>query len=209
MNHCLETGGEHVAPPHFRLMMACERCRTSAHFMLISSPHHKHTCREGAEICTECAKDCERLDWMEDCVAACRACAESCSATAPSAAMKSQRIAEEGRGETLIVVLDDGEEAFSALQEFAWKEGVSATRSRRSTLSRARSSVGSKSYKEIAVDEQCEVLNAIGDVAIGDDGRASLHVHIVLGLSDGSTRGGHLLKGTVQPTLEVVLTETS
>jgi hypothetical protein len=83
MNHCLETGGEHVAPPHFRLMMACaEMCRTSAHFMLISSPHHKHTCRECAEICTECAKDCERLDGMQDCVAACRACAKSCSAMA-------------------------------------------------------------------------------------------------------------------------------
>jgi hypothetical protein len=35
----------------------------------------------------------------------------------------------------------------------------------------------------------------------------SLHVHIVLGLADGSTRGGHLLSGTVRPTLEVVLTE--
>jgi hypothetical protein len=23
MNHCLETGGEHAAPAHFRLMMAC------------------------------------------------------------------------------------------------------------------------------------------------------------------------------------------
>jgi predicted DNA-binding protein with PD1-like motif len=29
----------------------------------------------------------------------------------------------------------------------------------------------------------------------------------VLGLSDGTTRGGHLLAGTVRPTLEVVLTE--
>ena len=37
--------------------------------------------------------------------------------------------------------------------------------------------------------------------------KASLHIHIVLGLSDGSTRGGHLLAGTVRPTLEVVLTE--
>ena len=45
------------------------------------------------------------------------------------------------------------------------------------------------------------------DVAIGDDGKPSLHVHIVLGLSDGSTRGGHLLAGTVRPTLEVVLTK--
>jgi len=51
------------------------------------------------------------------------------------------------------------------------------------------------------------VLSAIGDVAVGDDGKASLHIHIVLGLSDGSTRGGHLLAGTVRPTLEVVLTE--
>jgi predicted DNA-binding protein with PD1-like motif len=33
--------------------------------------------------------------------------------------MKSQRTAEEGRGEMLVVVLDDGEEAFSALQAFA------------------------------------------------------------------------------------------
>jgi predicted DNA-binding protein with PD1-like motif len=51
-------------------------------------------------------------------------------------------------------------------------------------------------------------LSAIGDVAIGDDGQASLHVHVVLGLSDGTTRGGHLLAGTVRPTLEVVLIDT-
>jgi predicted DNA-binding protein with PD1-like motif len=47
----------------------------------------------------------------------------------------------------------------------------------------------------------------VGDFAVGDDGRASLHVHIVLGLADGSTRGGHLIKGTVRPTLEAVITE--
>jgi hypothetical protein len=34
------------------------------------------------------------------------------------------------------------------------------------------------------------------------------HRYIVLGLSDGSTRGGHLLNGIVRPTLEVVVTET-
>jgi uncharacterized protein len=67
---------------------------------------------------------------------------------------------------------------------------------------------GSKSYREIEVNDQCEVLSAIGDVAVSDDGKASLHVHIVLGLSDGSTRGGHLLSGLVRSTLEVVVTET-
>jgi predicted DNA-binding protein with PD1-like motif len=66
-----------------------------------------------------------------------------------------------------------------------------------------------KTYKKIEIDQQCEVLSAIGDVAVGDDGKASLHVHVVLGLSDGTTRGGHLMAGMVRPTLEVVLTDTS
>lgn len=51
-------------------------------------------------------------------------------------------------------------------------------------------------------------MSAIGDVALDDKGKPSLHMHVVLGLSDGSTRGGHLLEGFVQPTLEVTLVET-
>ena len=80
MNHCLEMGGKHTAPAHFRLLMACaEMCRTSAHFMLIGTEHHKHTCRECAEICAQCADDCERLGDMQECVEACRVCAKSCT----------------------------------------------------------------------------------------------------------------------------------
>jgi predicted DNA-binding protein with PD1-like motif len=106
-------------------------------------------------------------------------------------------------------VLDDGEEALCALQEFARSESVSATSlTAIGAFSWATVSwfdFRSKPYKEIAVDEQCEVLSAIGDIAVGDDGKESLHVHVVLGLSDGSTRGGHLLKGTVHPALEACL----
>jgi hypothetical protein len=57
------------------------------------------------------------------------------------------------------------------------------------------------------VDEQCELLSLIGDVAAGQDGPV-VHVHAALGLSDGTTRGGHLLEGRVFPTLEAVVTET-
>jgi uncharacterized protein len=42
------------------------------------------------------------------------------------------------------------------------------------------------------------VLSLLGDVAEGQDGPV-LHVHVVLGLSDGRTRGGHLLEGRVFP----------
>ena len=126
--------------------------------------------------------------------------------------MKNQDIDAGGPSRLRVVVLDSGEEAFSSLKKFARDAGITAASL---TANRAfnRATVGwfdfsKKTYKEIDVDDQCEVLSAIGDIAIGDDGQASLHVHIVLGLSDGSTRGGHLLRGTVHPTLEVVLTGT-
>jgi uncharacterized protein len=48
---------------------------------------------------------------------------------------------------------------------------------------------------------------AIGDVAHANDARHSLHAHTFVGLSDGSTRGSHLLDGIVRPTLEVTLVE--
>jgi uncharacterized protein len=62
------------------------------------------------------------------------------------------------------------------------------------------------------VGQQCEVLSLIGDIAIGPggDGEAEQsrpHLHAVLGLSDGTTRGGHLLEGHVWPTLEVMVRE--
>jgi len=41
-----------------------------------------------------------------------------------------------------------------------------------------------KDSRRIPVEEQCEVLSLIGDVAEDRDG-PSLHVHVVLGLSDG------------------------
>ena len=79
MGHCLQMGGKHTEPKHFTLMMACaEICRTSAHFMLLASEHHKHICRECAENCSQCAEYCDRLGDMHGCVEACRTCAQSC-----------------------------------------------------------------------------------------------------------------------------------
>lgn len=125
--------------------------------------------------------------------------------------MKSRLVTAKEEAQVHVVVLDSGEEAFATLGRFAGEAGISAA-SLTAIGAFERATVGwfdfaSKSYHKIEVNEQCEVLSAIGDVAIGDDGKPSLHVHIVLGLSDGSTRGGHLLAGTVRPTLEVVLTK--
>lgn len=63
-------------------------------------------------------------------------------------------------------------------------------------------------YLEIPVNEQVEILNITGNIArFGDEPR--LHAHVTLGRRDGSVLGGHLISGSVWPTLEITLTEAS
>lgn len=81
MTHCLETGGDHLAPAHVRMMMACaELCRAAASLMLAKSGHAAQLCKVCADVCFACAEDCAQLEGMEDCVTACRTCAEACHA---------------------------------------------------------------------------------------------------------------------------------
>lgn len=89
IQHCLGMGGQHVAKDHIRLMQDCVQiCETSADFMLRGSPLHVHTCAACAEVCQQCAEDCDRLDGpeMKRCADACRSCAESCRRMAGAAA---------------------------------------------------------------------------------------------------------------------------
>lgn len=124
--------------------------------------------------------------------------------------MESRRIEEAGRT-THVAVLSEGDEAVAALGQLVGDEAITAAQV--TAVGAFRSAVvgwfdrEAKDYRRNVVDEQCEVLSLIGDVALGKDGAPSLHAHVVLGLRDGTTRGGHLLEGQVFPTLEVVLDE--
>ncbi len=125
--------------------------------------------------------------------------------------MTSKLVSEHAGQRTFVVVLDAGQEAFAAITAFAARENLRGA-SLTALGAFERATVGwfdldAKSYRKIAVEQQCEVLSAIGDIAEGDDGKPSLHVHVVLGLCDGSTRGGHLLEAIVRPTLEVTIVE--
>lgn len=117
---------------------------------------------------------------------------------------------------TYVAVLDAGEEAFSALSDWAQSQQISAAQVA-AVGAFERATIGwfdraAKDYRRIQVGQQCEVLSLIGDIAVGPggDGRPGQpqpHLHAVLGLADGTTRGGHLLEGHVWPTLEVVVRE--
>lgn len=79
MAHCLETGGEHARPQHLRLMLDCAAiCQTAADSLLRKSQFHTRLCDLAADVAETCAKECEALGGMEDCVTACRTCADAC-----------------------------------------------------------------------------------------------------------------------------------
>jgi uncharacterized protein len=127
------------------------------------------------------------------------------------------KLVAEGTTATYVVVLDQGEEAVSALTGWAASERISAAQVT-AVGAFEQAVVGwfdraAKDYRRITVGQQCEVLSLIGDIAIGPGGDGEAegsqpHLHAVLGLSDGTTRGGHLLEGHVWPTLEVMVRET-
>ncbi|MEX2221891.1 MAG: DUF296 domain-containing protein [Candidatus Rokuibacteriota bacterium] len=64
-----------------------------------------------------------------------------------------------------------------------------------------------RDYTRRVIREQVEVVSLIGNVAL-DRGEPRVHVHVVVGRSDGGALGGHLLGGRVDPTLEVMIVES-
>jgi len=61
-------------------------------------------------------------------------------------------------------------------------------------------------YEEHSFNEQVEVLTLAGNI-VPHAAKPKVHAHMVLGFRDFHTRGGHLIKARVNPTLEVVLVE--
>ena len=120
------------------------------------------------------------------------------------------QLIHQGDTRTWAVVLDTGDEASACLLAFARAQQLSAAHLtaigafQRAVLGYFNWSI--KQYQRIPVDAQVEVVSLMGDVALKGD-EPKLHMHAVLGQSDGRALGGHLLEGHVRPTLEVIVTE--
>jgi uncharacterized protein len=126
-------------------------------------------------------------------------------------AMK-HRTFTEGELRTVVAVFDAGDEILTGLTSLADEESLSAASL--TAIGAVQSAtlgwydLDAQEYRKIPVDEQAEVLSLVGDMVRGPDGGPAVHAHCVVGLRDGSTRGGHLLEAVVRPTLEVVITQS-
>jgi predicted DNA-binding protein with PD1-like motif len=124
--------------------------------------------------------------------------------------MKFKLINESGP-KTYAIIFDKGDEVIANLQKFATQQHV---------LTSHFTAIGAfndvvlgffqperKEYKKIPIHEQVEVLSLAGDVSLKDE-MPNIHAHVVVGKSDGTAHGGHLIEAHVFPTLELILVES-
>jgi len=124
--------------------------------------------------------------------------------------MKTALLYEEHDLRTFVVVLQTGDEAMRAIESFAREHHLRASQFT-AIGAFERAVVGyfdwsSKQYVPIPIDQQVEVLSMSGDITL-EKQTHKLHAHVVVGKSDGTAHGGHLIAGHVRPTLEVMVTE--
>jgi predicted DNA-binding protein with PD1-like motif len=119
----------------------------------------------------------------------------------------------EDEPKTFVLIFETGDEIAIVLQQFASEQRLGGSSFKAiGALSHAK--LGwfnweTKKYDEARVlDEQVELLSLIGDIALRD-GEPQVHAHMVVGGSDGTAHGGHLLEARVRPTCELILTESS
>ena len=124
--------------------------------------------------------------------------------------MKSKLI-NDGGEKTFVIVFDPGDEVVAGLLDFAKEHKLAASLTaigafERVTLGFFESE--RKDYKRIPINEQVEVMSLVGNISLEENGEPKVHAHVVVGKSDGTAHGGHLLEAHVRPTLEVILVES-
>jgi predicted DNA-binding protein with PD1-like motif len=123
------------------------------------------------------------------------------------------KLIQDGSEKTFALVFEPGEEVSAGLLQFAREQRLSGAHLtaigafERVTL--GFFDLTKKDYKRIAIDEQVELMSLVGNIARDEKGEPKLHAHVVVGKSDGTAHGGHLLEAYVLPTLEVVLVESA
>ncbi len=121
------------------------------------------------------------------------------------------KLIDEKEERTYAVLFSAGDEVVTGLLDFARENKIKASHF---TAIGACKDVtlgyfdwNRRDYQRIPVREQVEVLSLIGNIVV-DNGGPKLHAHIVVGRSDGTAHGGHLLEAHVRPILEAIVVES-
>ena len=125
--------------------------------------------------------------------------------------MQSKLLSEENKLKTFALAFDKNDDVLPLLLQFAEENNISSARlSGIGAFQRVRLGYFDRErreYQPIDINEQVELLSFVGNLA-RSDGKRKLHAQVVVGQRDGTAHGGHLLGGSVWPTMEVMVIET-
>jgi|SRR5690348_8281602 predicted DNA-binding protein with PD1-like motif len=121
------------------------------------------------------------------------------------------KLINDDKQKTYAIILESGEEAMEQIKAFTRKLNLSASRFT-AIGAFSDTTVGFfdfsiKGYKKNRFNQQMEVVSLVGDISMYKD-EYKVHAHVVLADEKGAAYGGHLIKGTVHPTLEIILDES-
>ena len=121
------------------------------------------------------------------------------------------KLLNDGVEKTYALVLETGDDVLEVINRFATEQELKANHFT-AIGAFIEAEVGffdfsKKDYNRIPIKEQTEVLSLTGDITVFE-GKPQIHAQVVLGKSDGTAHGGHLLKAIVHPTLEIILVES-
>lgn len=114
---------------------------------------------------------------------------------------------------TFEVSFSTGDEVLSGLTDLAKAKGIEAAQITglgglsTALLAFGDPSIGGMVFKLVPVDAKSELVSLDGTVSMRGD-EPYVHLHAVVALSDGSTRGGHVLALNVSPVAEVTILAT-
>jgi predicted DNA-binding protein with PD1-like motif len=115
----------------------------------------------------------------------------------------------DGDAPTYLLVFRTGQEVMQGLLAFARKHGLVA--GHLTGIGAISDAVigyfdpEKKAYLRNHEKGQAELLSLTGNLALSEN-EPFFHIHVALGMRDGSARGGHLFEARVRPTVEIVLT---
>lgn len=121
------------------------------------------------------------------------------------------RLFGDGPRRIWLLTFEPGDEVMEGLSSFARQENVDVASFTAiggfEAASLAFYCLETGGFDDVPLDEgHVEVLSLMG-VITSDEGDPQVHAHVVMGRRDGTTHGGHLLRGVVRPILVVTLNE--
>jgi predicted DNA-binding protein with PD1-like motif len=121
------------------------------------------------------------------------------------------KVLSEGDERTFALIFEKGEAVMDTLTAFSREHSLTGSRlsgiGALSDVTLGYFDRAKKTYTEIPLHEQVEVLSLVGNIVL-QNGQPKVHAHVVVGKRDGTAHGGHLLEARVYPTLEVMLIES-